>query len=292
MPKLISIGKIIDESWELYRARFSEFMSVASWLLLLAILYVLSLALYPSASTLWFSNSLTLSENIGVLLFIFTNYVVAPLLGLWVVIALSRLTKGYLQGRNISVKQAHKETKPLFFPTLVVSLMVAFLLVVAILIGFGPTIILTTLGALFNNITLVGIGNILLVPGIFVAFILSFKWMVEYYLSPTVTVLDGLQGKKALIKSRELIQGRFWGVFLRLVVPKLVFIIFGVFIMVIVAYVTEILLNVAGGLSLDLQLRIKTIIESTFPIIIAALINPLIINADILLYRALKGEEI
>jgi hypothetical protein len=62
--------------------------------------------------------------------------------------------------------------------------------------------------------------------------------------------------------------------------------------MLIVAYVTEILLDVTGGLNLDLQLRIKTIIESVFPIIIAALINPLIINADVILYRALKGEAV
>jgi len=292
MPKLISIGRIIDESWELYRARFSEFMSVASWLLLLAILYILSLALYPSASTLWFSNDLSVSENIGILLFVFTNYIVAPLLGLWVLIALSRLTRGYLQGKSISIKRSHEETKPLFFPTLVVSLMVAFLLVIAILIGFGPSIVLASLGALFNNVTLVEIGDILLLVGIFVALVLSFKWMVEYYFSPIATIIDGVQGKKALIQSRKLIQGRFWGTFLRLVVPKLVFIIFGIFLMLIVAYVTEILLDAASGFNLDLQLRIKTIVESTFPILIAVLINPLIINADILLYRALKGEEI
>ncbi|MBI2475501.1 hypothetical protein HYV69_03700 [Candidatus Uhrbacteria bacterium] len=292
MPKLISIGRIIDESWELYRARFSEFMSVASWLLLLAILYIISLALYPSASTLWFSNDLSTSENIGILLFAFTNYVVAPLLGLWVLIALSRLTQGYLQGKNVGIKLAHEETKPLFFPTLVVSLMVAFLLVVAMLIGFGPPIILASLGALFNNVTLIGIGDMLLVIGIFVALILSFKWMIEYYFSPIATVLDGIQGKKALIQSRKLIQGRFWRTFLRLVVPKLVFIIFGVFIMFIVATVTEVLLGVASGLSLDLHLRIKTLVESIFPILIAVLINPLIINADILLYRALKGEDV
>jgi hypothetical protein len=201
------------------------------------------------------------------------------------------MARVYLQGRSLSVKRAHEETKSLFFPTIVVSLMVVFLFVVAMLIGFGPSIILTALGALFNNITLVGIGDILLIPGIFVTLLLSFKWMVEYYLSPIITVLDGVQGKKALIQSRQLVQGKFWSILLRLAVPKIVFIVFGILIMIIVAYVTEILLNVVGGMNLDLQLRIKTIVESIFPIAIAALINPLIINADVILYRNLKGEE-
>lgn len=290
MPKLISIGRLIDESWEIYKKHFQDFISISSWLLLLAILYVLSLALYPSASTLWFSNELSISENIGVFLFVFTNYVIAPLLGLWVLIALARQARIFLQNKTITTKRVHEETKPLFIPTLIVSLMVSFLLVVAILIGLGPSILLAGIGTLINNITLVGIGNILIVIGLFVAIILLFKWMIEYYLAPTATIVDGIQGKKALIQSRQLTKGRFWGVFLRLLIPKLVFIIFGIFLMLIVAYVMEILLDVVSGLNLDLELRIKTIVESTFPIIIAALINPLIVIADVMLYRALKGE--
>ncbi len=291
MPsKLITLGTLIDESWELYRARFNELMSVSGWLLVLAILYTISLALYPSASDLWFSNELSTSENIGVLLFTITNYIVAPLLGLWVVIALSRLIKMQLSGRSGNPKLAMAEAKPRFIPTLVVSIMVAFLLVVAMLIGFGPSIILAALGALFNSIILVGIGNFLLIIGVFVALILAFKWMVEYYLAPYVTILEGTQGKKALGITRQMVQGRFWAVFMRLVVPKLVFILFGVFLMAIVAYITEILLDVAGGLNLDLRLRLATMIEWTVPVVIGMLINPLIVAADILLYRNLKGE--
>lgn len=291
MPKLISIGRLIDESWEVYKAHFQDFLSISSWLLLLAILYVLSLALYPSASTLWFSNELLTSENIGVFLFVFTNYVIAPLLGLWVVIALARQARTFLQGRTITPKRAHEETKPLFIPTLIVSLMVSFLLVVAILIGLGPSILLAGIGTLVNSITLVGIGNMLIIVGLLVAIVLLFKWMVEYYLSPIATIVDGIFGKKALIQSRQLTRGRFWSVFLRLLIPKLVFIIFGVFLMLIIAYVMEIFLDVVSGLNLDLELRIKTIVESVFPIVIAALINPLIIIADVMLYRALKGEQ-
>ncbi len=290
MQKLITLGTLIDESWELYRARFNELMSVSGWLLVLAILYTISLSLYPSASDLWFSNELSMSENIGVLMFTITNYVVAPLLGLWVVIALSRLIKMQFSGRSCNPKLAIAEAKPRFIPTLVVSIMVAFLLVVAMLIGFGPSIILAALGAVFNSIILIGIGNFLLIIGVFVALILAFKWMVEYYLAPYVTILEGTQGKKVLGATKQLVQGRFWGVFMRLVVPKLVFILFGVFLMAIVAYIADILLNVAGGLNLDLRLRLATMIEWTVPVVIGVLINPLIVAADILLYRNLKGD--
>jgi hypothetical protein len=291
MPsKLITIGTLIDESWELYRARFNELMSISGWLLLLAILYTISLALYPSASDLWLSNELSLSENVGVLLFAITNYLVAPLLGLWVVIALSRLIKMQISGRPVSSKLAITETKPRFIPTLIVSIMVALLLMAAILIGSGPSIVLVVLGTIFDSAILVGIGNFLLIIGVFAALILVFKWMVEYYLTPYMTILEGAQGKKAFTATRQLVRGRFCGVLMRLIVPKLVFILFGVFLMAIIVYVTEILLNVASGLNLDLRLRLFTLIEWTVPVVIGVLINPLIVLSDILLYRNLKGD--
>lgn len=290
MSKLISIGTLIDTSWDLYRARFHELLSVSGWLLLIAIFFTLSLALYPSASDLWFSNQLSFLENTGVLLYLATYYVLAPLLGLWVAIALSRMVKAYLTGRGFSTGLALSETKPRFLPTLLVTVMVVLLLVLATLIGFGPSIILASLGVLFKTASLVVIGNVLLLIGILVALVLAFKWMVEYYLSPYATMLDGARGKQALSVSRQLVQGHFWETLLRLVVPKLVFILFGIFLMAIIAYVTEILLNAAGGLNLDLRLRLATLIQTTVPVVIGVLINPLIIIADILLYKNLKGD--
>lgn len=291
MSKLISVGRLIDESWELYRARFHELMSVSAWLLLLAMLYIISLSLYPSASTLWFSNqTLSPSENIGVVLFILTNYVAGPLLGIWVVVALCRLIKMHLAGRSGTVKKAIAESKPLFLPTVLVSIMVGFLIVLAILIGFGPSIIVGALGAAFDSIVLVNIADFLLMIGIFVGFILSFRWLVEYYLTPYVTILEGTQGKKAMAETRVMVQGKFWAVLVRLVVPKLVFLLFGVFCMAIISYFTEILLDVVVGLNVNLHLRLTTMIEWIIPILIGALVNPLVVIADILLYKDLKGE--
>lgn len=288
---LISVGRLIDESWDLYRARFHELMSVSGWLLWLAILYTLSLSLYPSASTLWLSNELTWSQYLGVILFFLTNYVIGPLLGIWVLIGLVRLLRMQLAGRKADVKKAIAEIKPLFFPTILVSIMVGFLLVVATLIGVGPGLIIGVLGAVFGSLTLVGLADFLLVIGVFVALGLSFKWMVEYMLAPYAIMSDGLRGKKALAAGRSFVKGRFWSVFLRLLVPKFVFLLIGVILMGIVTYITGILLSAAGGLNLDLQLRLTTLVEWTVPVVIAVLINPLVIIADVLLYRSLKGDS-
>lgn len=289
MP-LISIGQLIDQSWDLFRARFQAFMSISGWLLLLALFYTIALSLYPSASTLWFSNELTVSENAGVFLFALTNYLIGPLVGLWVLIGLVRFGRSVLSGRAINPKAAMAEVTSRFLPTLLVSVMVGLLLVLATIIGFGPSVLLAALGALIKSATLVGLANLLLIIGVFVALILSFKWMVEYILAPYATILDNTAGKKALMESRRLIRGRFWEVLLRLVIPKLVFILVAIILMVVISYATSIVISAVGGLNLDLRLRLSTMVEWVVPIVIAALINPLIVMADVLLYRSLKGN--
>lgn len=292
MPSpLISIGQLIDQSWALYRAKFNELMSISGWLLLLAILFVISLSLYPSASNLWFSNELTWSENIGILLFILTQFIIAPLLGLWVLIGLSRLGRSFISGKSITVQTAVAQIHANYFPTLLVSVMVALLLFVATLIGFGPSIVLAAIGAIAKSSILITLANLLLLVGVLVSLILAFKWTVEYILAPYAAMLDNARGKQALAQSRQLIRGRFWETLLRLVIPKMVFIFISIILMAIVAYVANILLSTAGGLNLDLRLRLATMVEWVIPVVIATLINPLIILADVLLYRSLKGDR-
>jgi len=265
-------------------------MKVSGWLFILAILYLISLCLYPSASALWNATELNGMEQTGVTLFAITSYIISPLIGTLILIGLTRVIRSHVAGRSANLKSLAKEIKPLFLPTLFVSILVGCYLLLAILIGFGPTIILNILGFIFQQSILIAIGGILLIIGIFVSLVLSFCWIIEYTFAPYLTILDGLRGRKALSASRKLVKGRFWHTFVRFIVPKIVFIIFGVLLMAIVSYFTEIILDVSSGLNLDLSLRIKTMIEWVMPIAITVLINPLIIISDLLLLQALKDN--
>lgn len=287
-PKLISLGQLIDDSWEVYRSSFHELLSVSSWLLILAIFYVISLSLYPSASALWNTNDLSFWENVGVILFVLTNYLMAPLIGVGVLIGLTRLVHAHLLGRAVNTHNLFREIKPLFLPTLFVSILVGCFVVFAMLIGFGPGILFEMLGQFFDNGALFVTGGLLLIVGAFASVVLTFRWMIEYMLAPYLMILDHARGKKALIASRGLVKGRFWQTFFRLVVPKLVYLIFGVFIMAIISYFAEIVLDVTGGFNVDLTLRLKTLIEWIIPVVIAVLLNPLVIITDLLLLGSLK----
>ena len=160
----------------------------------------------------------------------------------------------------------------------------------AVVIGFGPAMIFAAIGSLTNLSSLIILANVLLVMGIFVALFLSIKWTVYYLLAPLMTILDDTRGKEALAQSRSLIEGRFWAVLARMIIPKLVFVLFGVFVMSIIGYLIGILISASAGINLDIQLRISTMTQTIIPILIATFINPLIIISDVFLLRSLKKE--
>ena len=288
MPKLISIGELIDQSWEQYRARLPEFLTISGWVLITAILYAIALAFYPSASKLSLGADLSGLETFGVLIFTFTSFVVTPILSFWVYIALTKAVNKHLSRQAVDPKQTMRDVKPTFFPTLLTSIMVVLMVLLAIVIGFAPPAVIATLGVLTLFGPLLIVANLLLIAGIFVSVFLSIKWVVYYFMAPYITILDATGSKRALATSRQLIQGRFWGVLMRIAVPKLVFVIFGVFVMSIIAYLVGILIDASAGINLDLQLRISTMTQTIVPILIAVVINPLIVISDILLLRSLR----
>lgn len=290
MPKpLISVGELIDQSWETYRSRIWDYLAISGWLLVSAILFAIALAFYPSASKLQLAGDLTFWESSGVILFSISSLLVTPILSFWVYIALMRGSNTHLTRNGFKPKNALREAKAAFFPTLVTSIMVTLMVILAIVIGFAPPAILAALASLANVTILVIIANLLLFVGMGVALFLTTKWIVYYIFAPYLTALNGLKMKEALATSRAMIQGQFWPVLVRLAIPKIVFMIFGAFAMAIVAYIVGILISASAGLSLDIQLRISTMTEFIVPVVIAAFINPLIVISDVLVLRSLKS---
>jgi hypothetical protein len=289
MPKLISIGELIDQSWDQYRARLPEFLTISGWMLITAILYAIALALYPSASRLSLGVNLSGLEAIGVGLFSFTSFVVAPLLSFWVYLALTKAVDRHLSRQSIDPTQAMRDVKPLFFPTLITSVMVMLMVLLAIVIGFAPPAVIAAFGFLTNLSMLIILANLVLVAGMFVSIFLSIKWVVFYFMAPYLTMLERTPATLALAQSRQLIEGRFWAVLFRVAIPKLVFVIFGVFAMSIAAYLVGILIDVSAGLNVDIQLRISTMTTTIIPIVIAVIINPLVVISDVLLLRSLRS---
>jgi hypothetical protein len=288
MAKLITIGQLIDNTWDHYRKHFIELMSISGWLLVLAIINIIALVFYPTGTKLFTGAALDGSEQFGVILFSISAYIIAPIIGLWIFAATVRLVSQQLTGNKTDVRRAMKDGWKAFWPLLIVSALVLLVLIGGMAIGLGPGFILAAIAWTTNATSMILIANIILVLGVFVAFALNLRWSVHYMLAPFAYLLENKTKVSALKRARALISGRFWKTLLLLIAPKAVFILFGVAAMALLAFVTGIFINMTAGLNVDVQLRLLTITSTIYPIILAVLINPLISITDIFLYKSLQ----
>jgi len=109
-------------------------------------------------------------------------------------------------------------------------------------------------------------------------------------MAPYVCVIDGVEKKSALIQSRLLVQGRFWSTLIRIVLPKFVFVLFGIGFAAIATFMIKIFINGATGMTVDQSLHLLTISTNVLSVLIAIFLNPLLILSDVILYKNLKGE--
>ncbi len=286
---LITIGELIDRSWEHYHKEFASLMSLSACILVVAAFNVATLALYPAASRLLADGAtLTGPESAGVVMYAFSNWVLGPLLGLWIFIALVRLVRSQLSGRRSGIHEAIADGKKYFLPTLAVSALIFLILMAVVVIGFGPSLALSLLATYTKMGFLSIVATVALIAGVIVALVLGVRWSVHYYFAPFALLMDDVRGKPSLTAARKLVEGRFWGVLLRLAIPKLVFVLVGVLVMALAQFVYSFVSNAFSGLSLDIQLRISTVFMSVLSTVVAALITSLVVAADIMLYQSLK----
>lgn len=291
MPKpLVSLGQLIDRSWELYRRHWADFLSVSGLLLTVALLNVVALSLYPFASQLFSSAPLTASQAVGVVLFWAANSLLAPALGLYTLLAMARIANARLAGKALGAKESLRDSRKLFWPAVLVSLLVALYFAAALLVGMVPALLSYLLALAITHPLVSLLGALLSLAGVLAAGALTARWAVDFAFALYALACDGARGREALRASREAVRGRFWGVLLRLVVPSLVFIAVGVLFAVVLSVVAGLAVSAAAGLNLDVYLRLVSITDSVFPALAAVLINPLVVIATVILYRDLKGE--
>ncbi len=291
MPKLLSVGELIDTSWDSYREDFMELVSISSWMLLVAFLDVISLALNPLASETFSGAALTGTETFGLALYLFTKFVAAPVIGLWVFLALVRFVAARMTGKRMDVRSAIKESRKLFWPSVLVSILLGLMLVGAIVIGVGPGLVVGLIATAVGSTVLGIVAVALSALGMLAAIILVIKWAIEYGMAVYALCIDGIRSRAALTYAKSLVSGRFLSTMVRVLIPNVVFVILGTVAVGIPAYFLSLVLFSASGINSDVQLRLYSVINAVFPIIAAVLLNPLLVIANVLLYKSLKETK-
>jgi len=284
---IISVGQIIDHAWDHYRKHFVELISVSAWFLILAILYTIAFALYPSAADFYFNYDFTGTENFAITVAMITSFIIGPAIGIWIFGALVKLVHLQFTGSRIDLKAIMHGSWKKFWPLVLVNVLFTLLIIAPVLL-LAPGFIMTIISISSASAILGSLGSLLIILGIIAAIVIVIWLAVKYFFIGYSVVLDDKHGKAAFTHSGKIVKGRFWPIFGRLLIPKVLFFLLGVIIEFVFILVATSLIMAFAGLNLDLAERLVSITNSLAIILVTILINPIIIIADYLIYDSTK----
>jgi len=299
MKKLISIGELIDQTWEFYKDNFSDLMGISAWLLVTALAGVIGWALFPDIETL--SRMAQMPDNIqltnwqsfGIAMVLLNRFVIFPIASIWVFASLAEFVNKRLNKKRPRIKHALLHGWKHFFPVLLSRVIYSLVILGGLLIGVGPVLLALLFGVPFQGTNAIVL-SILGIVGLTISVFLMVRWTVTYYLGGFgyTNVIEQKHGIKSMKRSRNLVKGRFWSSLLRIFIPKILFI----GIATVIVYLTEPLVSVfqsafLQGISDSAHIRLQTVFVLVWPTIFMVFINPLVYIADVLVYRNLRDTK-
>jgi len=292
MPQqLITVGQIIDHTWDHYGKHFVELISVSAWLLILAVLYTIAFALYPSAADLAIPGHVySLTENIGFFLALITGFIAAPIIGFWVFIAQVRLIDQQVKGKRVNLRSIASNSWKYFWSFVLINILFT-LLIFSPFLALVPGFVLVILGAV-KSLPLVGsIGTFALILGLLAVIILVLYWLINYFFIGYALVLDEQRGKAAFSASRAAVGSHFWSIFWRILVPKILYLVIFIVIQFLLANLAYFIVIGLISQNADLAGQLFSIVNTLIVIVATILINPIILITDYLIYQSAKASK-
>lgn len=289
----MSVGTIIDQSWSHYRQHFIELMSVAAWLILPTLLYIVSTWFYPDftlglETTFQFQTKLSPSETFGIILYAVNFFLITPIISLWVSNTLIRLLDREWNKVSVRLRQLSREGWRLFFPRLLVGVIMTLILLAPIIIFVISLVVSGSflreeIGQPFRFLisALAPLGFLIMVAGLLL-------FGLRLYFAKFALLVDGEHGRAAINSSWQMTRGLWWPTFWRLIVPKVVFMTGFLVLQFLFSGLLRLLTSNIAGLNFELGVRLDSIGSAVIIMILGAIATPLLLNADFLVFRGLR----
>lgn len=262
------------------------------WLLVVPILPAVLVIISndPSTAETVLATFPGISENLSLFIFGVINWVIGGAIGLWVTLCLINYILRIKNGVKEPSEQVSEKSTQQFLPFVWISILKTLVVISPILLIL-PGFLLTVFNlGYWTSSVVAAIGYSLTFIGVIAALIYIVYFTVKFYFPGFRLVTHDTRGVDALKESSALVKGKFWSTTIRLVVPKIVFII--------PILVLEMLLSL--GLSLAFApiistgfggilffAKLQTIINIFLSAGVTALFLPLIILADYAVYEDL-----
>lgn len=291
MAKLISIGQIIDRSWQHYTHNLKELLKISLWFFLIPLMLIIGFFLAPDNLTYLPSGSMSALAVFGLILRASASLIIAPVTAVWVFLNLVIMIDNQVHNKKFDRSATNRRAWRLFLPYLWVTFL-KYLVIVAPFLLIVPGMALIFLNLLTESGLIVGTLSIFLTfLGTILAFIFVVKFSVELAFVKFDFVLADGRGPSTIRHSRALTRGRWWATFWRLVLPYLLFGL-GFFIASWVLAACYSFLSLAlSGFGSEIASAISQIMPTIINYAFLAFSTPLFVIVGYLVYDSLNKNQ-
>lgn len=286
MANLISLGRLIDTSFEVYKKYWKEFLGISLWLLIASLPRLVGNLLMPLGA----GPAVTFGDWLSFTFSLLGSLILA-VVSIWVIISLIQVAEARVHGKVPDFKAISRRSWKLFFHYVFVSILVLGVIIASSLLA-APGIILLIISSSQATASsgLTAFGTLLFFAGGLASFILIIKFSLELGLAQYALVVDDKRGVQAIRTSFSLVKGRWWATFVRYVAPKLLYL----FVIVILNFLIPAALSLVVVLLAPTSIFLAKcvyVVAYLFTVSLSAVSTPLIVATDYILYDSLRNSK-
>lgn len=283
MKPLLSLGTLIDTSFEHYKKHLPSILGTTLWLLAAAIPSAIGIALSQEGNALNATTWLSFGFNI-------LGGIVGVLASIHISVALIASLREQRQGKitdpRVFLKKAFSLDLSYIWATILKSIFIAIIPLVPLIISIIAFVfaLRSDSGMLVNILSVIAFATILLALGGAV------KFSIHYNFVPYATVLDGKRGMESLKTSAALVKGRWWVTFWRIFLPKALYTLIFVVILGVTLWATG-LVGIALSQGSFFIAKLFALTNFFISTVINAFLIPILLLNDYYVYENLRETK-
>lgn len=283
MKPLLSLGTLIDTSFEHYKKHLPSILGTTLWFLVAAIPSAIGILLSQEGDTLNATAWLSFVFNV-------LGGIVGVLASIHISVALISSLREQRQGKitdpRIFLKKAFSLDLSYVWATLLKSVYIAVLPLIPLVFSIAALAFAfrSESGILVNTLSVIAFAAILLAIGGAV------KFSIHYNFVPYANVLDEKRGMESLKTSAALVKGRWWPIFWRIFIPKALYTLIFVVILGITLWTTSIV-GIALAQSSFLIAKFFALTNFFISTVINAFLIPILLLNDYYVYENLRETK-
>lgn len=282
MASLITVGQVLDSSFEHCKKHYQELIAITLWMVVASIPSVVGKLIAPGGDDSALSSGDWLS--FGLSLF---GAILVVVVSVWMYAALILAIADQANNKRTSLSKIYTQAWKQFIPYALLTFLVALIIAAMALIAAPGYILLIASGVTNLNGTLAVLGAPLFFVGASLALFLIIKYSIELAFAPFNLLLEKQGVVESIKNSLKLVKGRWWAVFARFVLPKLVYLL----LILVITMVVFTAIGILMGILVDTSPVVVFLIYAfslLLRVFLSTIITPLIIATDYFLYDSLR----